>query len=777
MTEHRRPGPWPLLAVAWAIVVAGLLVQQAGFWREGRLDSDVFALLPGGADPRLAQADARLAEAGAQQVVLLLDAGDPEATQRAADALLAHLSAPAVPVLRPVAADDGEDFLSSLRPHRAALLTRDQRERLRSTPPEALAEEALGRLLAPGPGGLPWAEDPLGLWLEGWQQRAGRTFPRDGLLWLAEDGREVVVLRLQPVRPGFRLDGRRPLQDALDAAERAAEVAAGGGVRVVRGGVPLHAEAAAARANDEVATIGLGSLAAVLLLSWFAFRSARPILLVALSLGIGVLCGLAATAAMFGQVHLLTLVFGASLVGVAEDYGIHYFASRQARPEVAPRRLLRQLAPALGLALATSALAYVALGITPMPGLRQMALFSAAGLAGAFLTVVLWFPWLDRGRPRTSRFAAALAGTLARWPSWPPGARGVALAAGLALFIAGGLWRLEVRDDLRSLQSSPEALATAEREIARRLGMPSPAQYFLVAAPDPDRLLAREEALTARLAGAVEQGVITGWRAVSDLVPSAARQADNRALVQAAEQAARARVAGLLGGAPRPADSGDGVLRPDTALATPAGAAWRPLWLGEQAPGWSSLVRVEGLGAAGVPVLSGLAGHLPGVAWIDRTAMYSDLLGDYRERMAGLLLAGYAAVALALALRFGGRAWRALLPTALAGTLTLALLGWLGVPLTLFGVLAQLLLLGVGVDYGIFLLEHDEDPAAWLAICLGAASTWLAFGLLALSATPALAGFGLGLMLGLAAVWALTPCFRPRPPAAHTPLVLETRDP
>lgn len=777
LTERRRPGAWLLLAIAWVIAVSGLLVQQAGFWREGRLDSDVFALLPGGADPRLAHADARLAEAGAQQVVLLLDAGDPEATQRAAEALLAHLAASAAPVLRPIAADDGEDLLSSLRPHRAALLTGEQRERLRSTPPEALAEEALGRLLAPGTGALPWTEDPLGLWLEGWQQRAGRTFPRDGLLWLAEGGRDAVVLRLQPARPGFRLDGRRPLEDALDGAERAADVAAGGTLHVLRGGVPLHAEAAAARANDEVTTIGLGSLAAVLLLAWLAFRSARPILLVALSLGIGVLCGLAATAAMFGQVHLLTLVFGASLVGVAEDYGIHYFASRQALPEVAPRRLLRQLAPALGLALATSALAYLALGITPMPGLRQMALFSAAGLAGAFLTVVLWFPWLDRGTPRASRFAAALAGTLARWPSWPPGARGGALAAGLALFIAGGLWRLEVRDDLRSLQSSPAALAGAEREIAHRLGTPSPAQYFLVEAPDPATLLEREEALTARLARAVAQGAITGWRAVSDLVPSAARQAENRALVQAAERTARGRVAALLGTAPQAPDYGTDVLRPDTALATPAGAAWRPLWLGAQTQGWSSLVLVEGLGPAGLPRLRGLARDLPGVAWIDRTAMYSALLGGYRARMAALLVAGYAAVALVLALRFGRRAWHALLPTALAATLTLALLGWLGVPLTLFGVLAQVLLLGVGVDYGIFLLEHDADPAAWLAICLGAASTWLAFGLLALSATPALAGFGLSLMLGLAGVWALTPCFRPRAPAAHTSPDRETAMP
>ena len=41
---------------------------------------------------------------------------------------------------------------------------------------------------------------------------------------------------------------------------------------------------------------------------------------------------LSATAWVFGQVHLLTTVFGASLIGCAEDYGLYYFASRQGAP-------------------------------------------------------------------------------------------------------------------------------------------------------------------------------------------------------------------------------------------------------------------------------------------------------------------------------------------------------------------------------------------------------------------------------------------------------------
>ena len=74
-----------------------------------------------------------------------------------------------------------------------------------------------------------------------------------------------------------------------------------------------------------------------------------------------------------------------------------------------------------------------------------------------------------------------------------------------------------------------------------------------------------------------------------------------------------------------------------------------------------------------------------------------------------------------------------------------------------------MLLLGMGIDYGIFLVEHRGDPSAWLAVCVGAASTWLSFGLLGLSATPALRAFGLTLLFGIGLVWLLSPLFRPGP--------------
>jgi len=767
---------WRWLAWAWLVVVLALGLQQVMFWRAPAIDTDIMALLPGATeDARLAAANQRLSDAVTGDVVVLLSAPDWQSTHTAARTFASAIATGRT--LRMDGADDADALSRAIAfhaPHRQGLLTPAQRQWLRSATPEAITDMAMARLYAPVGSGLGrWQDDPLGLWPAWWQARAGQGMQqRDGLVAVRDAaGRDWALLRFRSAQPAFRLDGDAPLQETLDAATRDARKAAGGSLDVLRGGVPLHAEAAASRAAFEVNTIGLGSLFAVLLLVWLAFRSLRPIALVGASLLVGLAAAIAVTSWIFGQVHLITLVFGASLAGVAEDYGIHYFACRQGHPEVPPRTMMRSLLPALALALLTSVLAYMALGIAPFPGLRQMAVFATTALTATFITAVLWFPWLDAGTPRHSRFAARIAVSLAHWPRWRPNLVGGVLALLATVFIGGGLQRLQASDDLRGLQASPPGLLRDELAIGKLLGLPSPAQYFLVEGDDAQAVLRAEERLTAALQRQVDAGRLQGWRAVSDSLPSLQRQQADRDLVIPAEKLARTRVAAMLG-EPSPATTtaANASLQVEDGLRQPLAAPLRPLWLGKVDGRHASIVLLQGLTPAHLAAVATTGQGIEGVRWIDRTATFSGLLHHYRVQMGWLLLAGYAAVGLALLARFRRNAWRAWVPTVLAALLSLAALGWLGVPLQLFGVLAQLLLLGLGVDYGIFLLEHEGDGASWLAVCLGAASTLLAFGLLSLSDTPALHGFGLTLLFGIGLVWLLSPCFRPhasRPSAAR----------
>jgi predicted exporter len=757
---------WAWLAWIWLALVLALAVQQIGFWRAPQLDSDVMALLPSETqDPLITRANRQIVEGATRQVVVLIGSNDWSQTRTAAEAFAMSLAGSAVLESRAGQDNGSTAALDFYCPYRDRLLTPGQRARLQEADVSALSAIALSGLYGPGVGGglSEWRADPVGLWPEWWQARMGQDISvREGFPSISRDGLEWAILHFDATTPAFRLDGNAQLKDALDQAERKA-LAKVPRARVLRAGVPLHAEAAAVRASWETNTIGWGSLLAVIGLLWLAFRSLRPVVLVALSLLIGLAAAVAVTVLVFGKIHLLTLVFGASLVGVAEDYGIHYFACRQGRNDLSAHGLMRFLMPGLVLALVTSVLAYMALGLAPFPGLRQMAVFSATGLLAAFATVACWFPWLDKQAHGISRFGQFVSGSLAAWPRFRHASIGgwVALIL-LGAFAVTGLQRLQVRDDLRSLQNSPEQLLADQRDIGQLLGMPSPAQYYLVSGPSAEAVLQREEALKARLDGLVARQQLSGYSAVSDWVPSLARQRADASLSASVEVAVLSQASTVVGEPLSRPEFAASALRLEDWLQQPVSEPLRSRWLGQVDGRWASVLMLNGVGpASDLKLLKQQAAGVDGARWVDRTSEISRLLAYYRSMMAELLLAGFVAVGFALWWRYRALAWRALLPTILATALSLAALGWLGEPFQLFTVLALLLLLGIGVDYGIFLLEHQGDGASWLAVSMGAGSTLLAFGLLSLSATPALHSFGLTMLFGISLVWLLSPWFRP----------------
>lgn len=761
---------WRAAALLWLLLVLAVGAHQWHFWKQGRIDTDVLALLPiNERAPDVAQATQQLAEQLQRQVVVLLGTEQWEQTRAAAQTFRAVLRQHPQVHLQEVAMAKDVSLQSALgfyQPWHTALLTPAQRAELRASSDEALVQRALQGLYQPATQArlTDWVNDPLGLWTQWWSARAAQSpaRPRDAELWVAAQGKQWVVLQYTLDGSAFSLSGEpvigSAMDDALAQVRRQAPDA-----QMIMAGVPLHAEAAAVQANGEINVIGWGSLAGVLLLAWIAFRSLRPVLLVGLSLLIGCAVALSVTDLVFGKVHLLTLVFGASLVGVAEDYGIHYFASRQGAPGRAPHALMRGLLPALWLALGTSAIAYVALGMAAFPGLRQMALFSVVGLAAAMLTVVCWFPWLDRGQVAGNAAAQWIGRTMWWWPRWRS-----ALPWSLALCALALLWitqghLLQPRDDVRQLQNSSPQLLQQQIQVSQMLGLPSPAQFYLVKAASPEALLQQEEALKERLDALVAQQHIAGYSAVSDWVPSQQMQQRNAQLAQHANQVVLAGVNAQLGEAFKAsaAVSAQEPLTLQAWLAQPISAAARPLWLGEHDGAYRSMVMLRGVrGQAALPALEAAAQGLAAVTWVDKPAEITELLQRYRVSMTELLVMGHLLVLAALCLRFGRSAWRAWLPTVLASLAVVITMALMGEPWQLFNVLALMLLLGVGIDYGIYLQEHENDLQAWLAVVIGAASTWLSFGLLGLSQTPALRAFGVTLMLGLPMVLLLAPLFR-----------------
>ena len=303
--------------------------HNAYLWLVQRIvpNTDIMALLPvQERDPVLQQSFSHMVDAAQQRVIVLVGAADWEDAKRAADAYNAVL-APRKDLFDAIQINEKTqgDWLSLFQRHSLTLLTAQQEAQLRAKPPQFWLETALGKLYSPfgGPKLGSWQQDPFGLFA-GWvQERAQETpvRPRDGHLFVADAQRQYVLLPLTLKVPALSMTAQETvlplLRQAADAARKAAPQ-----VELIQAGVQDHAAEASSQASGEVSTIGIGSLLGIVLLMWFAFHSFKPISLIMLSIGIGFLGAFSVCWLVFGQIHLMTLVFGASLIGVAQDLSL-----------------------------------------------------------------------------------------------------------------------------------------------------------------------------------------------------------------------------------------------------------------------------------------------------------------------------------------------------------------------------------------------------------------------------------------------------------------------
>ena len=770
------------IALLWLLIVGLLLAYNAYLWLDQRitLNTDILALLPAEQqDPLLQEAFNHMVETAQQQTAVLVGADSWTQAVRAADAYTAVINTrPDLLQPNPITTEKTQtDWLTLFEKSRLGLLTPAQQTALQTQPPQYWTDTALALLYNPfgGPKLGNWQDDPFGLF-SGWMQaRAQETpvRPREGKLFVTDKNRAYVVLLMHLRKPAFSIATQQAVMPLLEHAQQAAQHAVPS-AEIISAGIVLHAAAASQQAAHEMSTIALGSLLGIVLLMRLTFRSFKPLLFIALSLGVGCLGAIAVCWLILGQLHLLTLVFGASLIGIAQDYGIYFLCSRLATdPAIDSRQLLQRLWPGLCLTLAAAIVGYTGLALTPFPGLQQMALFSGLGLIFAWLTVVCWFPVLITPHAlKSTRLAVQWNATRAHWPRVRLNQK--TLLAGLlfGLFAVMGGSKLTVSDDIRSLEKPSPTLLRDQIKLSQLLDAPSPIQFYLVRGATEEIVLQREEALKRQLSPLINRGIISGYQAISNWVPSLQMQkrnqqqieqvllSDNGPLKDLAHKMGETNAWALaLKNRSRAAST---LMAPDDFLNTPVGAPWHYLWLGKVNDQYASIIALRGLhNYAALPLLKQIAPTVEGVKWVDKAGEISAVLGQYRHYMSWAIACAYAAIYLLLSLRYCRAAWRILLPPALSSLAALALLGFLGIPLQLFHLLALMLILGLGVDYGIFLQEqpHQQDSFAWLTVGLSALSAILSFGLLGLSKTPPLHAFGLTLLIGLAMVGLIAPCF------------------
>lgn len=534
---------------------------------------------------------------------------------------------------------------------------------------------------------------------------------------------------------------------------------------ILQRGTIFYSDYASQQAQRDMSTIGVVSLIGTISLLLCVFRSFKPLWLTLLSISAGILGGFVMVLVVFGQIHVITLVMSTSVVGISIDYALHYLTERMVQGQhESPLASLKNIFPALFIALLSSVLAYLLLYITPFPGLQQLAVFAGFGLTAAFMTVVCWYPILVKRLPnRKIPFLSCIEHILHCWQY----SRALRLGLPLAILclIVIGLIHLKIDDDIRSLQTLPEDLQTQTQKIVALTGQYSDQKWFIVYGDTPQETLERLEKLTPALEQARVAQQLKQYRDFP--LPSLKKQKENQLLIKEKTPLILARLeqAGIamteISSHALTQDSGATLLTEQDWLESVASEGWRLLYLSTETGKTAILIPVEGVTDSAA--MKQIATANSGVHWVDKRTEFSEIFTTYRNHLTQLLAVAILGICGIFLLRFGlVRGLRCAIPTVFSVGMGVAILGLLGQSLNLFSLLALILVLGIGIDYTLFFSNARIAPTTTLfSVLLAALTTLLSFGLLALSHTQAIAGFGLVLTGGILTAFLLAPLVIP----------------
>lgn len=731
-----------------ALCVIALFLGTAWLKKDIHIETNIFALLPEShQDERLEKAQNYVSNQLNDKVFLVLDAKDDASLEKATTQVEAALKENEL--FKPLTAQlNTDEFAKSLYLHKAGLLNESDRKLLEQKDYQSLTEQSMLQLMSPG---MPITaellqQDPLLLFpryamgLSSLQNNADIALEK-GFATIRDDqgiSRLLVIgLKESPYNIEYQ-------EKTTQFIEQLTQKLKQDQVQPHWTGTLMFAQFGTDSAKNEISTIGVGSTIGVLLLVWFGFRSVRPMLTEMVAVGTGCLVAFAMTYWIFGEIHLMTLVFGASLIGVCVDFSFYFMAMQSQHRHIDGFKVLAPVLPSLFVGLLTTLFAYVVLSFTPFPGFKQIAVFSMVGLTAAWITSILLLPRLPalNAEPaiRTLSFIGKTRNFVQAKPKLQYG-----LMAGILVVTGASLFFVKSNDDIRNLQSMDKSLKLEDQYVRDRFMQQQGSEYFVVSGQTAHELAQNEQQLLAKLKQLQESGKLDNFQGLGQWLPPIDQQKQNIELLMQIPRETLTEYAQAM------------QLNTNEVLAWQSSLKQQPLLTKQvfknhplafmQMSPTERLVMLQGI--KDEQAIQSLTAQ--NVQLLRPVYQLSELFKEHRVHAQWLLLSAIVLLMIGLGAIYGIRSILPLvLPVTMALMTTFAIQAWLGVEINLFSIMGTFLIMGIGVDYAIFYRHgHDHSQVVGMALFLCMMSTFFGFGLLSFSQTYAIHCFGLTVLFGV----------------------------
>jgi predicted exporter len=768
---------------AWIFFHAGIaLFFLANFFcarGNMKIDSDLFNMLPKNfSEKSISRADEKLTELTGQSVLILAGSENFQDAKSAAEKVYVRLNGSKNFKSIFLYADTSSfsEISEFVFKYRWNLLPENSVQEINSDGGKIFARNSLAMAFSPF-SILPLekiSDDPFMLseralqnYLDASRSSGTALFAKDGVLAGKNENRWYVMIRGNLSREGAALASRKNGVAEIYAACLPLEK---NGIRFVFSGTPFHSYKSSNSASKEISVISSVSFLAVALILLFVFKSPLPVCVSIFSVCVSILSAFALTLAAFKKLHVLTLVFGTSLIGSCIDYSLHFFVHWKSGGTKSAKEIRGILLPKLSLSFASTAACFLILFFAPFGLLKQIAIFSAAGITSSFLTVAGVYPFIPlppenfRGMnfPDFLNFSKFFGRKKIRR---------ILIFCSVAIFIFAFVFfrgEFKIQNDLSRLYTQEGRVLQDEIESAK-VTKYFPSGWFILRGKTQEELLQREENFCAQLKSSMGEKT-PGLLCTSIFIPSKARQEKSRNASQKLLDSAQEQFEFLgFDSAQEDAErlrenffasSAEFVTMesaPDF-LADSVSSAW----LGEIDGEFYSVVLPSHVDDENF--FRGISDGDDNIFFVGKMKDISRDLDSLTKTILKLFAAAYVLLFVFLNFFFTKKESLKIvsIPILIVASVC-TIFGFLKIHLEFFSITGMILVFGLGLDYVIYMTQgrsrnSADEKLEPFAILLSYATTAISFGALALSSFKPVQLIGLSVFVGLTAAWIFSLC-------------------
>ena len=601
------------------------------------------------------------------------------------------------------------DTINQLRIHKNSFLSSNYRKILQNGKFGEITNNAVASVLGSmAPSVLSLTDDPFLLatnYVNELKLANGKWAARDGFLWQYVVPNHYILISID-----VNARDTNELVKTVNSLTNAVKKYNGDAVQVFLSGIPMHTANMTQTSKLQLGVFSFLALAMAILLNWLLFRRTATLVPVVLSLGLGFVSGAMALFLCFAEPHILTFVFGVTLIGLGIDYSFHFISAMIHKDAYNIHKNILH-------SFLTTVVCFLPLAFSRISLLQQISVFTITGLAVIYLGWRIFMPTKIDAKKTSIKMPPVVS---KKYRPFVIGAIILAIIATIPF--------IKTQNNMSQLYRPNSELLAAE-SLMQNLNGINTSKFLLIRGETTNDVLRTSETIKD------ESG---NFFDIATIIPSIERQIENQKLIRALYKSESRKIQKELG------------LR--TALKFVETPAIQISDIRDN----KTLENLLGKFMFDDGKYVYLVAHVDAdfattstnAITISPAQQMTDLMELYSHESYQLLAVCGVALLLLLLFLYRKKALIYLAPSVLAIGLTVAVLTWFGQPITFFHLLSLFIVIGLTLDYSIFHINamdnHEIKPVLFSFL-----TSLVGFGLLAFASFFLIQSMGITLGLGL----------------------------